>query len=52
LAKIGNWFSEKWREYNVVSAFFTALIDLPFSTFVAAIEGWRNFIKEKRIEIK
>lgn len=51
LAKLGNWFAEKWREYNIVSAFFTVLIDLPFSTFVAGIEGWRNFIKEKKNEI-
>ncbi|NMB91256.1 hypothetical protein GYA37_00210 [candidate division WWE3 bacterium] len=51
LAKIGAWFSQKWKEYNVVSAFFTALIDYPFSSFVATIEGWRNFIKEKKSEI-
>lgn len=51
LAKIGSWFSQKWKEYNIVSVFFTALIDFPFSSFVATIEGWRNFIKEKRSEL-
>ncbi|MFA6982016.1 MAG: hypothetical protein WC243_03275 [Patescibacteria group bacterium] len=48
LAKIGAWISSKWREYNIVSILFGALIDLPFATFVAGLEGWRNFIKEKR----
>jgi hypothetical protein len=51
LAKIGAWFSQKWKEYNIVSVFFTALVDFPFSSFVVTIEGWRNFIKEKRSEI-
>lgn len=51
LAKIGSWFSKKWKEYNIVSVFFTALVDFPFSSFVVTIEGWRNFIKEKRSEI-
>jgi hypothetical protein len=51
LAKMGGWFSQKWKEYNIVSVFFTALVDFPFSSFVATIEGWRNFIKEKRSEI-
>ncbi len=48
LSKIGTWFSDKWREYNFVSVFFTALVDFPFSSFVASIESWRNFIKEKK----
>lgn len=52
LAKIGAWFSAKWKEYNIVSVFFVALIDFPFSHFLATIEGWRNFIKEKRTELQ
>ena len=51
LAKFGSWFNNKWKEYNIASAFFTALIDYPVSTFVAAIEGWREFIQEKRSEL-
>ncbi|MFZ2664069.1 MAG: hypothetical protein WAX66_01790, partial [Patescibacteria group bacterium] len=51
LAKIGAWFSKTWKEYNVVSVFFTALVDFPFSSFVATIESWRSFIKEKKSEI-
>lgn len=52
LAKVGSWFSAKWKEYNIVSVFFVALIDFPFSHFLATIEGWRNFIKEKRTELQ
>jgi hypothetical protein len=48
LAKIGGWFSQKWKEYNIVSVLFVALVDFPFSSFVAILEGWRAFIKEKR----
>ncbi len=51
LAKIGGWLSAKWKEYNIVSVFFIALVDFPFSSFVAMIESWRNFIKEKRSEL-
>ncbi|MGD9129430.1 MAG: hypothetical protein PVJ09_03010 [Candidatus Woesebacteria bacterium] len=51
LAKIGQWFSSKWREYNVISVFFTALVDTPFSVLISTIEDWRSFLKEKRSEI-
>lgn len=51
LAKIGKWLSEKWKEWNFVSVFFTALIDAPISTFIAIIEDWRAFIKERKSEI-
>jgi hypothetical protein len=51
LARIGKWFSEKWKEYNFVSVFFTALIDAPISTFISIIEDWRAFIKERKSEI-
>ena len=48
LAKIGAWFSQKWKEYNIVSVLFVALVDFPFSSFVTILEGWRSFIKEKK----
>lgn len=51
LGKIGQWLADKWKEYNVVSIFFTALLDMPFATFVSFIESWRGFIKEKKAEI-
>lgn len=51
MAKIGQWFSNKWREYNIVSALFTALVDTPFSAIIRLVEDWRNFLKEKSAEI-
>jgi hypothetical protein len=51
IAKIGQWLADKWREYNVVSVFFIALIDMPFSTFIEFIESWRSFLKEKQAEL-
>jgi hypothetical protein len=52
LAKIGQWLSEKWKEYNFVSVFFIALIDSPISSFITLIEEWRGFIKERKSEIR
>jgi len=51
MAKMGQWFSNKWKEYNVVAALFTALIDTPFSALISLVEDWRNFIKERSSEI-
>jgi len=52
MAKLGAWLASKWKEYNFISVFFTALIDMPFSTFIEGIEGWREFIKQKSSEIQ
>jgi hypothetical protein len=51
LAKFGSWLSAKWKEFNFVSVFFSTLVDSPFSTFIEFLEGWRNYIKEKRSRI-
>ena len=51
MAKIGQWVANKWREYNVVSVFFTALVDMPFSSFIRFIESWRNYLNERKAEI-
>jgi len=48
VAKLGKWLSEKWKEYNLVSVFFTALIDMPFLGFIQLIESWSAFLKEKK----
>lgn len=49
---IGKWLSLKWKKYNAFTAFFNAMIDLPFSVFVEFIERWRYFIKEKKEDIR
>lgn len=52
LGKLGQWLSKKWREYNIVSVFFTALVDMPFSGLIEFIEAFNFFIKEKKAEIQ
>ncbi|MBU4204776.1 hypothetical protein KKH26_01165, partial [Patescibacteria group bacterium] len=51
IAGTGQWLSNKWKKYNIISAFFNALIDLPFMVFVEFIEQWRYFLKEKKEKI-
>ncbi len=51
VAKLGQWLSEKWREYNIVSVFLSVLVDVPFSTLVEFIETWSTFLKEKKAEL-
>ncbi len=51
LAKVGQWLSTKWKEYNIVSVFLTALVDAPFSMIVGVIEDWRSFLRDRRSEI-
>ena len=48
----GRWLSNTWKQYNAITAFFNALIDMPFSTFIEFLEGWRYFIKEKKEEMR
>ncbi len=51
VAKIGQWLSSKWKKYNIVSVFITALIDMPFLGFINFIENWSSFLKEKKAEL-
>lgn len=51
IVQLGRWLTNKWKRYNVLSAIFNALIDLPFSLFVEFLEQWRYFLKEKKEKI-
>jgi hypothetical protein len=51
VAKLGQWLSKKWQEYNIVSVFLTVLVDMPFSSLIKFIEDWNSFIKEKKAEL-
>ena len=51
LANLGQWFSNKWKEYNFVSVFFTTVVDLPLVTLFELIEDWRSFLKDKKAGI-
>jgi hypothetical protein len=48
IARVGQWLSNKWKEYNIASVLFTVMIDLPFLTLVDFVENWSTFIKEKK----
>lgn len=51
VAGFGKWLSTKWKKYNAISAFFNALIDMPFLTFIEFLEKWRYYMKERKEEI-
>ena len=52
ITELGRWLSNTWKQYNAITAFFNALIDMPFSAFVEFLERWRYFIKEKKEDIQ
>jgi len=49
--QLGKWLTNKWKRYNVIAVFFSALIDMPFTVFIEFIEQWRYFLKEKKEKI-
>jgi len=51
VVQLGKWLTNKWKRYNVIAVFFSALIDMPFTVFVEFIEQWRYFLKEKKEKI-
>ncbi|OGZ27759.1 MAG: hypothetical protein A2365_03925 [Candidatus Nealsonbacteria bacterium RIFOXYB1_FULL_40_15] len=51
IIQLGKWLTLKWKKYNIIAVFFSALIDMPFTVFVEFIEQWRYFIKEKKEKI-
>lgn len=51
VGKIGQWLATKWKKYNIVSVFFTTLIDMPFFAFINFVENWSSFMKERKSEI-
>lgn len=52
VAKVGSFIANKWKEYNIVSVFFTFVIETPFVIILEFIEQWSNFIKERRAELR
>ncbi len=49
---VGRYLSNTWKQYNAVTAFLNALIDMPFSVFVEFLERWRGFIKDRKEELR
>jgi large-conductance mechanosensitive channel len=51
LAKVGEFLSSKWKEYNVVAIFTNYLIEIPFVAILDFIELWSKFLKERKSEL-
>jgi len=51
VVQLGKWLTHKWKRYNIIAVFFSALIDMPFTIFIEFIEQWRYFLKEKKEKI-
>jgi len=51
IIQLGKWLTGRWKKYNIIAIFFTALIDMPFLVFVEFLEQWRYFLKEKKEKI-
>lgn len=51
VVQLGKWLTIKWKKYNVMAVFFSALIDMPFTVFVEFLEQWRYYLKEKKEKI-
>ena len=52
VAKVGSFLAAKWKEYNIVAIFFSFIIETPFSLVMQFIEGWSQFLKDRRAEIR
>ncbi len=52
ITQLGRWLSLRWRKINIISRFFTLLIDMPFQVFVEFLEQWRYFLKEEKEKIR
>ena len=48
---VGRWLSTKFKKLNIFAFIMDFIIEAPFKMFVAAIEDWFSFIKEKREEV-
>ncbi len=50
IIRMGRWFSKRWANFNI-ALIISALVDMPFLTFVDFLEQWRYFLKNKKEEI-
>lgn len=52
VAKVGAILARKWKEWNFVSIFFNFVIETPLAAILDFIQGWSEFIKERRSELR
>ncbi len=51
IAKFGSFLARKWREYNIVAIFFDFVIEAPLAGVLTFIQGWSEYIRERRSEL-
>ena len=51
VAKVGSFFTAKWKEYNIIAIFFSFIFETPFALLLNFIQGWSEYIKERRSEL-
>jgi hypothetical protein len=52
IAKVGSVLAAKWKEYNIVAIFFNFVIETPFALVLNVIEGWSQFLKDRKAELR
>lgn len=52
LANVGSFFAAKWKEYNVFAILFNFVIEAPFALILDTVEGWSQFLKDKKASIR
>jgi hypothetical protein len=52
IAKVGQFLSRKWKEYNVVAIATNFLIEIPLVSMLDFIEDWSKFIRERKSELR
>jgi len=51
IAKVGSVLAKKWKEYNVVAIFFNFVIETPLAAILDFIQGWSEYLKERKSEL-
>jgi hypothetical protein len=51
VARVGSFFTAKWKEYNIIAIFFSFIFETPFALLLNFIQGWSEYIKERRAEL-
>ena len=51
IAKVGSILAAKWKEYNIVAIFFNFVVETPFSLILDTVEGWSQFLKDRKAEL-
>lgn len=51
IAKVGFFLARKWKEYNIVAIFFNFVVETPLAAVLSFVQGWSEYIRERRSEL-